>query len=299
MLVSALAGAWLYRSGSAEGGGEEKEPVAGAPVPPAAATTAAAAPAPDLSALLADAVGDIDGHFSVGVLDPATGQSAVYGTGKFTTASIVKVDVLATLLWQRSGKLTAAQKADATLMIENSNNDATTRLWKIIGGDTGLAKANKAFGLTSTTPGTQGYWGLTTTTAADQIRLLHTVFTSDSALSDASRSYIQSLMGQIATDQDWGVSAADDTGDVHLKNGWLPRTTADRWVVNSIGRVVHDDRELLVSVLTNGSATMQEGVSLVEKTAEEATESFTTAMAPAASPGSAGTTASPATTTQQ
>ncbi|GJF27491.1 hypothetical protein KNE206_01910 [Kitasatospora sp. NE20-6] len=291
VLVLALAGTWAYRSGSAAG--HRSAPVS---------ATASPTPAVDLDALLADAVQDAvqdaDGHLAVAVLDPASGASAGYGTDSFVTASIVKVDVLATLLWENSGELTAQQKADAVLMIENSDNDATTRLWQAIGADEGLDRANTAFGLSATTAGTEGYWGLTTTTAADQLQLLRTVFEEDSVLDAPSRTYLQGLMGKIATDQDWGVSAADDTGAVHLKNGWLPRTAEGEWVINSVGRVVHDGRELLVTVLTDGSATKEAGIALVESVARAATDGFTTATGTAAggTPAASGSPAAEATT---
>ena len=121
-------------------------------------------------------------------------------------------------------------------MIEQSDNDAADVLWAAIGGAAGLDEANAAFGLTATTTGTDGHWGLTSTTAADQLRLLQVVFGAGSPLTAGSQAYLQSLMGQVAADQDWGVSAADQDGAYTLKNGWLPRSATGLWAVNSIGR---------------------------------------------------------------
>jgi hypothetical protein len=246
-----------------------------------AATERAADPSADatarLDAGLADALRGTAGHLSVAVLDTATGATASYGDDVFVTASIVKVDILAALLRQSDGALTAAQRTAAALMIENSDNDAATELFEAVGGADGLDEANAAFGLTATTAGTDGYWGLTATTAADQLRLLQVVFGTDDTLGAASRSYLQGLMGRIAVDQDWGVSAADDGGDPRLKNGWLPRTESGAWVINSIGRVVHDGRQVLVAVLSDGSATEQDGIDLVESAASAAVDSLTTA----------------------
>lgn len=90
---------------------------------------------------------------SVAVLDIASGDSATYGDGTFDTASIVKVDILATLLLQAQDEnrsLTAQEKRYATSMIEVSDNASASALWTAIGKAEGLAAANKRFGLTDT-----------------------------------------------------------------------------------------------------------------------------------------------------
>src|SRR5207248_274855 len=83
------------------------------------------------------------------------------------TASVVKMDILATVLYQnqKAGRqLSATQKALATKMITASDNDAATALWNSAGGAGGVATANRAFGLTQTKPNYA--WGMTTTTPA-------------------------------------------------------------------------------------------------------------------------------------
>lgn len=239
--------------------------------------------AADRTALLARAMRSVapaDGAtVSVAVLDLASGQSAVYGGGTFDTASIVKVDILAALLLraQDAGRrLTAEEKTYATAMIEDSDNDSASALWRIVGGADGLDAANRRFGLAGTAGGDGGLWGLTRTTAADQLALLRQVFgdDSDSELSAASRTYLQGLMGRIAEDQRWGVSAAADGSAWALKNGWLPRSTTGLWVVNSIGRVTAGGDDYLVAALSQGNATKEKGISLVEGAARAAVSVF-------------------------
>ncbi|MEV1065776.1 serine hydrolase [Streptomyces sp. NPDC050263] len=241
-----------------------------------------AVPEPDHDALLAAAMRSVivpdDAAVSVAVLDMDSGDSAAYGTGAFDTASIVKVDILATLLLQAQQadrRLTTAEKSYATAMIENSDNVSASELWRIIGKAEGLDAANESFGLTRTQGGDDMLWGLTQTTAADQLTLLRQVFGDDSVLSEASRSYLQGLMGQIAVDQHWGVSAASDGSSWALKNGWLPRSTTTLWDINSIGRVTADGHDYLVAVLSNGNATQATGISLVESVARAAMSVFT------------------------
>jgi hypothetical protein len=233
----------------------------------------------DLDARLADAVRDAadghDGEVSVAVLDVASGTSATYasGDGTYDTASIVKVDVLAALLLraQDDGRaLSEQEKTYATAMIEKSDNAATTALWDVIGGADGLDAANERLGLTGTSGGDGPLWGLTQTTAADQLALLQQVFgVGDSELSAASRAYVQGLMGSVESDQAWGVSAAGSS-DSELKNGWLRRSTTGLWDINSIGRVSVAGKRYLVAVLSNGSATKDGGISLVEDVAKTA-----------------------------
>jgi hypothetical protein len=224
---------------------------------------------------------------SVAVLDVASGDGAGYGDARFETASIVKVNILAALLLQAQDadrQLTAQERTYASAMIRDSDNDSATALWKSIGLADGLDAANERFGLTDTEGGDGLYWGLTRTTAADQLALLQQVFgeSGDPELSEASRAYLQELMGRIAVGQDWGVSAAaSDASDegasgsgFALKNGWLPRTATGLWVINSIGRVTVDGREYLVAVVSHGNTTKEKGIALVEAAARAAVSVF-------------------------
>ncbi|MFD4559484.1 serine hydrolase [Streptomyces sp. NPDC058469] len=239
-------------------------------------------PTVDYDALLAKAMKSVtptgDQKVSVAVLDVTSGESATYGSAAFDTASIVKVDILATLLLQAQDagrQLTATEKSYATTMIENSDNDSATALWNIIGTADGLDAANKTLGLTGTTGGDGPLWGLTQTTAADQLTLLQQVFGDDSKLNSASKSYIQGLMGKIEADQQWGVSAAADGSRWKLKNGWLARSTTGLWDVNSIGRVTGTDGdEYLVAVVSKGSTTQTQGISLIEAAAKAGVAAF-------------------------
>jgi beta-lactamase class A len=241
-----------------------------------------AEPSVDRDALLAKALKTVpvaDGtRTSVAVLDVGSGESAAYGDAAFDTASIVKVNILAALLLQAQDTdrhLTAQEKTYATAMIENSDNASATALWAAIGRADGLDTANKRFGLTDTQGGDGELWGLTQTTAIDQLTLLRQVFGDESKLSGTSRSYLQGLMGEIETDQQWGVSAAaDDDSQWALKNGWLARSTTGLWDVNSIGRISVDGRAYLVATLSNGNSTQAKGISLVEAVSKAALSAF-------------------------
>ncbi|MGW2032042.1 serine hydrolase [Streptomyces sp. NPDC001811] len=235
----------------------------------------------DRSALLSAAMAQVEvppgARVSAAVLAPGSGESAVYGDASFDTASIVKVDILAALLLQAQDagrRLTAPERAYATKMIENSDNASATALWRTIGRAAGLDAANARFGLTETSGGEGGLWGLTRTTAADQLVLLQQVFGERSKLSAASRTYLQGLMESVEPDQRWGVSAAAEGTSWALKNGWLPRGTTGLWDVNSIGRVTVDGTDCLVAVLSDGTASQARGITLVEAAAKAAVGVF-------------------------
>lgn len=232
-----------------------------------------------LATALRDVSGDPRARYSVAVLDTASGARAVHGDGLYDTASIVKVDILAALLLQAqdAGRdLTAQEEARAEVMIEDSDNAAATALWRTIGRGPGLEAANRRLGLTSTTAGSGMLWGLTRTTAADQLTLLQRVFGSDGALDAASRAYVRRLMGRVTAAQAWGVPTAAD-GSYEVKNGWLQRSTTGLWDVNSIGRVRAGGRTYLVAVVSRGSTTQASGITLVERAARAAVAAFSRA----------------------
>ncbi len=228
-----------------------------------------------LTAAMAPLAGADDGQVAVTVDDLTAGTEAAYaGTQEFVTASIVKADILSTLLYQaqQSGQsLSSHDQALATTMIENSDNDAASGLYADAGGPAAVNRANRVFGLTETTAGTAGMWGLTSTTTDDQVQLLRLMFTQPSVLTDQSQDYIGGLMNRVETDQQWGVpAAADDGSPFMVKNGWLPDPTTGLWEINSIGQVVHDGQRMLIAVLSEGNDTEDSGISLVESVAQAA-----------------------------
>ncbi|MFC9675507.1 serine hydrolase [Streptomyces sp. NPDC056949] len=298
LLTGTLVGTLI---GCSPGGAGQAVPVAATASAPSSGAATASAPdeevpvdrddalAEALKPLLPD--GDARVSVAVAALDGATDGAVYDGTSAFDTASIVKVDILAALLLraQDAGRaLTAQERAYATAMIENSDNASATALWEAIGGADGLDAANLTLGLTGTSGGAGGEWGLTRTTADDQLTLLRAVFGTEgtestegakgagSGLSAASRAYVAGLMGRIASDQRWGVSAAADSASVcALKNGWLPRSATGLWDINSVGRVSVGGRRYLVSVLSDGNATKEAGVALVEGVAKAAVSVLT------------------------
>jgi beta-lactamase class A len=205
------------------------------------------------------------------VLDLRNGDLYTYRPGdEAITASIVKVQILGALLVraQNTGQpLSAADQALASDMIELSDNDDATALWNEIGGAPTVAAFDRSVGMLATTPNLS--WGLTTTTAADQVKLLEDLVEPNGILSDASRAYTLQLMEHVAPYEDWGVSASTSPGaTVALKNGWLP--WGGGWAVNSIGWVDGSGRDYLIAVLTSGSPNEAYGISSISMVAAAA-----------------------------
>lgn len=270
--VIALTGGIAFAHAQSGPRGAGPAPTAATVAAPTPGAPAKAAVQVALEATVREVLAGADGNAAVAVLDLSTGESASTGADhEFVTASIVKVDILAALLLQASDagrSLTARERQWATVMIRSSDNAAASALWTAIGGAQGLAKANTRLGLTETTPGAGAYWGLTRTTPGDQLRLLQAVFGSDSVLPDTARAFLRELMGSVAADQGWGISAAsDDEESVRVKNGWLARGASGLWVVNSIGQVEVGDRRILLAVLCDGQPSREAGIALVEKLA--------------------------------
>ena len=210
------------------------------------------------------------------VYDVASGKEWNLGTGRpQAEASIVKLDILQTLLSRYHTTLPAADLPVAQLMMEDSDNDAATSLWYASGGPEGIGTYNAAAGLRETTLSQcvdcEGFswpgWGLTTTTPDDQITLLRQLISSRSQLSASQRKYVLGLMENVTSEQRWGVSGGVPAGvTVALKNGWLPLDSAnDDWQINSIGWVNGDGRDYLIAVLSTGNPTEQAGIDLIDK----------------------------------
>ncbi|MEO3800448.1 serine hydrolase [Nonomuraea sp. B1E8] len=227
----------------------------------------------------------VSGELAVSVLDLSTGLSYSYNRGLRTaTASIVKVDIVIALLLkvQRQGRgLTAWERRAAARAIKVSDNAAASALWSAIGGASGLTAANKRLGLRHTRAGPGGAWGSTTTSAADQVRLLKALSSATSPLSAKHRRYVLGLMRNVVPEQAWGVSAAGRgaTG-VALKNGWLPRQRdGGKWTVNSIGRVRDRGHTFLIAVISRRNSSMRVGIKAIERVSRLVTQALAGAAA--------------------
>ncbi|HUR06914.1 MAG TPA: serine hydrolase [Nonomuraea sp.] len=218
------------------------------------------------------------------VKDLTTGRLYRYHRNeRMITASTAKVQILMVLLLETPWhKLSKATRHDADLMIRYSDNHAADRLWLRIGGAAGFTKAGKTYGLRHT-QGVPGNcvdlycWGITRTSAEDQVRLMKALVSAKSPLRAKDRAQVLKLMGTVVDGQDWGVSAATCKGDrVALKNGWLKHVSTKRWAIVSVGliRGHGHGHDYAVAVLTENNADTGQGVATVEGVTERIMKSF-------------------------
>lgn len=226
-----------------------------------------------------------EGVVQVALYDRVNGKTYLLSNGSHTqyTASIVKVDVLAT--WLRSfieqrkkipEEIPYSIKYLAERMIEASDNAAATGLFYFGGGCQALTTFNRLIPMKATDVGCESAnyygWGNTTTTAADQVDLMK-VFAYGKphhVLREDARAYGLELMEHVQPDQRWGVTCgpwgtscnAPDYAQpvpgitVALKNGWKTLPTCSQpiskcpWQVNSTGWVNGSGRNYILTVLT-------------------------------------------------
>ncbi|WP_231509591.1 serine hydrolase [Streptosporangium roseum] len=193
------------------------------------------------------------------------------------TASASKINILMALLltspWRRLARRT---RDDAERMIRFSDNAAADRLYERIGLEAGLARAGHEFGLRRTyAPAGRCVdlycWGITQTTASDQVRLIGALAGKRSPLPTQDRERVLRLMANVIPEQRWGISAAACEGgrgplesQVSLKNGWLRHVANGRWAVVSVGLIREPGHHYAVAVLTEDSPSMGTGVARVE-----------------------------------
>ncbi|MET8389236.1 serine hydrolase [Streptosporangium canum] len=218
------------------------------------------------------------GRTAVAVRDLTTARTYHYHPDlQLPTASASKINILMALLltspWRR---LAQWIRDDAERMIRFSDNAAADRLYERIGLEAGLARAGREFGLRHTyAPAGRCVdlycWGITQTTASDQVRLIGALAGKRSPLPEQDRERVLRLMANVTPEQRWGISAAACEGgrgplasQVSLKNGWLRHVANERWAVVSVGLVRELGHDYAVAVLTEDSPSMGTGVARVE-----------------------------------
>ncbi|MEV5311574.1 serine hydrolase [Streptomyces sp. NPDC052610] len=265
LLGTALAGGVLISGVAAAA------PAAAAPAPAVSCTSSNAALAAKLQQDITAALAGRGGTVAVGLHDRTTNTTCTLRpTTAFDSASVVKVTVLAALLWdaKKQGRyLTEREATLARAMITKSDNASTSTLWKQLG----LPKINAflaAAGMTQTKPGADGYWGLTQITVTDEQKLLKLITGRNPVLSDKSRFYIMKLMSQVVADQRWGTPYGVPSGvTVAVKNGWLSRAT-NGWRVHSVGAFKGGGHDYTITVLTHGNSTMSYGITTIQGVAK-------------------------------
>ncbi|GGX19676.1 serine hydrolase [Streptomyces chryseus] len=258
--AAALAGAVLVPLAGAS-------PAAAATAPTVVCTSAKAGLAAKLTTDITAALRGRRSTTAISLYDrPTKTTCTLRATQKYDSASVVKVTVLATLLWdakKTNRYLTSREATLATDMITKSDNNATSTLWRQL-GMTKIKGFLTAAKMTDTVPGTGGYWGLTQITARDEQKLLALLTAKNTVLSDGARKYTLGLMAKVVSSQRWGTPAgAPSTAKIQVKNGWLPRSTHG-WRVHSIGAFTGTRHDYAITVLSHDNPTMNDGVNTIQ-----------------------------------
>ncbi|AVV42492.1 hypothetical protein C6376_14725 [Streptomyces sp. P3] len=244
---------------------------ASAATPTVTCTSSKAALATKLKKDITAALVGRKGTIAVGLYDRTTNTTCTLrASTAYDSASVVKVTVLSALLWdaQNAGRtLTSREKSLATAMITKSDNASTSTLWKQL-GVTKIKKFLAAAKMTQTKPGANNYWGLTQITVTDEQKLLKLIHARNTVLTDASRTYVSTLMGKVVSAQRWGTPYGRPANvSWHVKNGWLSRATQG-WRVHSVGTFKGGGHDYVMTVLTHGNSTMNYGIATIQGVAK-------------------------------
>ncbi|MEH0470455.1 serine hydrolase [Streptomyces sp. B21-097] len=244
---------------------------ASAATPTVSCTSAKAGLAAKLKKDITAALANRRGTVAVGLYDRTAGTTcSLRASTAYDSASVVKATVLSALLWdaQKTRRaLTSREKTLATAMITKSDNASTSTLWKQL-GLTKIKGFLAAANMTQTKPGADNYWGLTQITVTDEQKLLKLLTAKNAVLTDASRAYVNTLMGQVISSQRWGTPYGRPAGvSWHVKNGWLSRAT-NGWRVHSIGSFKGGGHDYVMTVLTHGNSTMDYGIATIQGVAK-------------------------------
>jgi hypothetical protein len=160
-------------------------------------------------------IGSRTGDIAVGVKNMLTGRTYLWnGRSHQVTASIVKLDILETLLRQlHGGPIPGTEVSNAVGMIEDSDNDDATTLWDQDGGAPAVAAYDRLVGMDQTTPDVD--WGLTTTSVGDQLTLLDELVETHALIDRGAQRFALELMENVKPSQAWGVSGGVPAGRGH------------------------------------------------------------------------------------
>ena len=210
-------------------------------------------------------------NVTAAVYDVNSGQTFTYRNGiREVTASMVKVDILADLLYesqQHDRPLSAKQQSLAQTMIEDSDNKSATALWAQIGGRDAIDAFNQLIGFKETIPSWS--WGDVDTTPLDQLQLLKVIALPNAILSTASRQYEMTLMENVIAGERFGLGWGSPVhATVGVKDGYYPET-ATGWQLNTTGFVEYHGRFYLATIMCADNPDETYGISTVTTVASD------------------------------
>jgi hypothetical protein len=225
----------------------------------------------------ADEAAAAGAEISVAVLDRATGQMVSGGDDRLVgIASVAKLFIADDLLLehaQAKTQLSADDLAALDVMLRASDDNAAENFWNQRGGEAIITAVARRYGLTSTTPPSDGRWWNTMSSTSDLVRYYDMLLSGSGGL-PAEQADI--IIGDLATStaigvdgypQRFGIPDGLDAEPVAVKQGWMCCIGSD-WMHLSTGVIGPDRRYVMVieSLQPSDDATARATITRAVKT---------------------------------
>ncbi|MEB4208779.1 hypothetical protein [Mycobacterium sp. 94-17] len=214
---------------------------------------------------------------SVAILDRSTNQLIANGNGQVIgTASVAKLFIADDLLLHESeGKtpLSADDRQALDVMLESSDDGAAERFWGQGGGAAIITEVAARYGLSSTTPPSDGRWWNTMSSVTDLIRYYEMLLDGSGGLpADQAKIIVNDLAQSTPTGLDgypqrFGIPDGLYAEPVAVKQGWMCCIGSD-WMHLSTGVIGADRRYIMVvqSLQPSDDATARDTITRAVKT---------------------------------
>lgn len=213
---------------------------------------------PQLQARIQQAADEAAGSgaaLSVAILDRSTHQLISNGNSQIIgTASVAKLFIADDLLLHESeGKapLSADDRQALDIMLQSSDDGAAERFWGQGGGAAIISEVASRYGLSSTTPPSDGRWWNTMSTVTDLIRYYEMLLDGAGGLpADDAKIIVNDLAqstpnGLDGYPQRFGIPDGLYAEPVAVKQGWMCCIGSD-WMHLSTGVIGADHRYIMV-----------------------------------------------------
>ncbi|MDT5253863.1 MAG: hypothetical protein QOH07_2817 [Mycobacterium sp.] len=279
MLTVSTAGCEAKVYGTPDG----PSPVAGVPAPAESPHEVRAAAFDELPVRIARATDDAAANgatIAVAILDRANNQMLSNGNDQLVAiASVAKLFIADDLLSQDSsspdgiGQLSSPDRQALDSMLQSSDDGAAETFWAARGGETIINGVAGRYGLTSTTPPSDGRWWNTMSSASDLVHYYDVLLNGSGGLSgERAEIIVNDLAGSTATGADgypqrFGIPDGLYAETVAVKQGWMC-CIGDSWMHLSTGIIGGDRRYVMVieSLQPSDDATARATITQAVKT---------------------------------
>jgi hypothetical protein len=214
---------------------------------------------------------------SVSILDRKTHELVSNGNTQIVgTASVAKLFIADDLLLQESEGKTALSPEDRQaldVMLQSSDDGAAEKFWDQGGGDAIITQVASRYGLSSTTPPSDGRWWNTMSSMTDLVHYYDVLLDGSGGLPAERAKMIVNDLAQSTPNgidgypQRFGIPEGLYAETVAVKQGWMC-CIGSAWMHLSTGVIGADRRYVMVvqSLQTSDDATARETITHAVKT---------------------------------